>query len=201
MTILTLKPDSLIVPDFDYATVYPYMGLNENGANIMSAPVGQQWPYQGFFGMGYYLYGTNLNTSFLDKWTTDTPEKIAAKAAIQTTWANRIVPWFVASPASDNTCTNAALRILNTQCYILDSTTGVWSRSDNTVNNVLTTSAYTVGGFTGGAAAIRVMTDNINIPAFPFCPVADDWAAADATTTKYRLLHGASTLNRVVIVS
>jgi len=112
MTIQRLRPDALVGTPFDYATIYPFMGLNEGGNNIMAAPVGPQWPYKGVFGMGYYLYGTNLNTSFLGGWDTGSPAgsdaaKVQAKDDIQVTWANRVLPWFEASPASDNTCTNA----------------------------------------------------------------------------------------------
>lgn len=200
MTIRTLKPDALIVADFDYATAYPHMGLNEGGNNIMGYSGVAQWQYQGYFGMGYYLYGDNLNTSFLNGWTTNTPEKIAAKAAIQTTWANRVLPWFVATPATDNTCSNAAVRILNAQCYILSASTGLWTRADDYGRNFVTDcSTYTVGGTTSAqGAAIKVMTDNINIPAFPFCPTSTDWSVLQTDTTKYRLIHGSAT-ERIVL--
>lgn len=206
MTILNLKPDALVVPNFDFAAIYPFMGLNEGGNNIMSAPVGPQWPYKGYFGMGYYLYGSNLNTSFLGGWDTGTPAgsdaaKVQAKADIQVAWANRILPWFVATPASDNTCTNAAIRIFNAQCYIKSIATGLWSRVDVGVNNVLDCSTYDTGGTsTGHGASIKVMPDNINVPAFPFCQTSTDWGAYSNDTTKYRLIH-AGTTERIVISS
>ena len=200
MTILTLKPDALTVADFDYATVYPFMGLNEGGNSIMSAPVGPQWPLKGYFGMGYYLYGRNLNTYFLGGWDTSSGPKQAAYDAIQTTWANRVLPWFVATPASDNTCTNAAVRVTNGQCYILSASTGLWTRADDYGQNFVTACTnYDVGGTTTShGASITVMTDSINIPAFPFCQTSADWAAASSTAGKYRLLHTGTT-ERIVI--
>ncbi len=192
MTIQRLRPDALVGTPFDYATIYPFMGLNEGGNNIMAAPVGPQWPYQGIFGMGYYLYGSNLNTSFLGGWTTTDADKIAAKAAIQTTWANRVLPWFEASPASDNTCTNAAIRILNGQCYIKLASTGRWYRADTGTYNAVNSTRYTIGTTSGGATSLRVMTDSSNIPAFPFCPTSTDWASSSNDTTKYKVQHSSA---------
>jgi len=196
MTILTLKPDALTVPEFDYATIYPWMGNNESGATIMEAPtIYQQWAWRGYFGMGFRLYGDNLNTTFLGAWNTGTPagsdtDKVNAKRDIQTTWANRIIPWFEACAASDNTCTNAALRVTNGQCYTLDDT-GVWSRQGTIQSNVESCTGYTIvaGATSGGYACATLFKDTINVPAFPFCPTSGDWSASSSDTSKYRLLH------------
>lgn len=200
MTIITLKPDALVGTDFDYATIYPYMGLNESGLRIMSDPGTAQNVRQAHLGMGNYLYGSNLNIYFLGGWDTSSTEKIAAKAAIQTTWANRVMPWFVASPTKNNTCTNAALRVFAGQCYLLSASTGKWARSDNYKNGfVKSCTMYLTGGtITSDGGARRVQTDQINMPAFPFCPTNTDWAALSTTTTKYRVLHGSAT-NSIVL--
>lgn len=194
MTILTLKPDALVVANFDYDTIYAHMGLNESGATIMEAPPAYiNWAWSGYFGMGYYLYGTNLNTSFLNGWdTSDSPSgpKTLAKAAIQTTWANRVIPWFVAIAASDNTCTNAAVRILDTQTYLLD-TTGIWTRQGYTQQFPSSCSGYTIvaGVTSAGYSCATLYNDTINVPAFPFCPTSGDWAAPSSVTSKYKYLH------------
>ena len=204
MTIQRLRPDALVGTPFDYATIYPFMGLNEGGNNIMAAPVGPQWPYQGVFGMGYYLYGTNLNTSFLGGWNTGSPAgsdaaKVQAKEDIQVTWANRVLPWFEASPASDNTCTNAAIRILNGQCYIKLTSTGRWYRADTGTYNTVKSTRYTIGTTSDGATSLLVITDQSNIPAFPFCPTPSDWdLSSSSDTTKYKVQH-ASANARIVL--
>lgn len=201
MNILKLKPDALVVPEFDFSEIYPHMGLNEGGNTIMSSPVGPQWPYKGFFGMGYYLYGSNLNTSFLGGWDTSSPSKIAAKATIQTTWANRILPWFVVTPGATNTCSNAGVRILNGQCYVLDATTKLWSRQGYTINNVFACTKYNTGGTSvSNGSSDLIMPDKINVPAFPFCPSPSDWSSPTSDTTRYRLVHGSSAPRIVVPV-
>lgn len=206
MTIITLKPDALVGTDFDYATIYPYMGLNESGLHIMSDPGTAQNVRGAFFGMGNYLYGSNLNIYFLGGWDVTDPnptiqdQLIAAKAAIQVSYANRVRPWFAASPTENNTCTNAALRVLNGQCYLLSASTGSWTRADNYGNGfVRSCTMYLTGGtITSDGAARRVQTDQINMPAFPFCPTNTDWSALSADTTKYRVLH-ASAINSIVL--
>lgn len=206
MTIITLKPDALVGTEFDYAAIYEQMGLNESGLHIMSDPGTAQNVRQAFFGMGNYLYGSNLNIYFLGGWDVTDPnptiqdQLIAAKAAIQVSYANRVMPWFVASPTENNTCTNAALRVLAGQCYLLSASTGQWTRSDNYKNGfVQSCIKYMTGGTKiSDNATLRVQTDQINMPAFPFCPTNTDWASASADTTKYRLLHGSAT-NSIVL--
>lgn len=206
MTIITLKPDALTVPDFDFDTIYPHMGNNENSAVIMEAPIPQvQWAWRGYFGMGYYLHGSNLNTTFLTNYDiTDVDpvvqdRLIAAKAAIKTTWANRLIPWFVAIAASDNTCSNAAVRITGAQCYTLDDT-GAWARQGYTQAFPAECSGYTIvaGATSAGYASAKLYNDTINVPAFPFCPTVGDWSGAQADTGKYRYLH-AATMGRIVL--
>lgn len=203
MTITTLKPDALVGTEFDYATIYEQMGINEGGLHIMSDPGTAQNVRQAFFGMGYYLYGSNLNFYFLDGWDiSDAPNgpKTQAKAAIQVSYANRVMPWFTASPTENNTCTNAALRILNGQCYLLSAATGQWTRADDYGNGFVPSCIKYMTGATkiSDNATLRVQTDQINVPAFPFCPTNTEWAAATTDTTKYRLLHGSAT-NSIVL--
>ena len=204
MIILTLKPDALALPDFDYDTIYPHMGLNESGAIIMEAPPSYiNWAWGGYFGMGYYLYGSNLNINFLDAWdTSDYPSgpKTLAKEAIKTTWANRIIPWFVACAASDNTCTNAAIRIFDRQVYTLDNS-GLWIREDYTNPFSSACTGYTIvaGVRSSPYTTANLYNDSINIPAFPFCPTSGDWAASSSDTSKYRYLH--TTIGSRIVLS
>lgn len=207
MTIKRLKPDALLGTPFDYDTIYPFMGLNEGGRAIMGAPAtppptGPSWPLKGFFGMGYHLFGDNLNDSFLNGWdTSDAPDgpKTLAKAALQARWANRVVPWIGFTPSSNNTCTNAALRVMNAQCYIKSAATGIWTRADVGTNNLKSVTMFPVGAFSpSDGAARRIFRGGVNIPAFAFCPTPTDWATESASTGKYRLIHG-PTMARVVL--
>jgi len=109
MSIITLKPDALVLPDFDFATVAPFMERTEDLKTLMgySGFNGYgSWTYGGTMGMGYRLKGDNLDAGFLSGWDTSTPAKLDAKTAAIASWWNRIVPWFSACPATANTCTN-----------------------------------------------------------------------------------------------
>jgi len=200
MTILYLKPDALVVPEFDYSTIYDHMGNNESSAVLMEAPSSYvQWGWRGYFGMGYRLYGDNLNTTFLGGYDVTDPDQtkrdrlIAAKAAIQTTWADNIIPWFCANAEATNRCTNAALRITGTQCYTLDDT-GVWSRQGTAQSFAAACTGYTIssGATSGGYPCDNLYLETSNIPAFPFCPNNAHWGSIDTdppTTSKFRFLH------------
>ena len=197
MSIITLKPDALVLPDFDFATVAPFMERTEDLKTLMgySGFNGYgSWTYGGTMGMGYRLKGDNLDAGFLSGWDTSTPAKLDAKTAAIASWWNRIVPWFSACPATANTCTNAAVRITGAQCYVLSNVTGLWSRVGGyTQQNVNSSIQYQLLGgstaYVSDGASTGVFSDSINIPAFPFCPNGADWSAADGTTTKYRIIR------------
>ena len=194
MSILTLKPDALIVEEFSFAEISQFMGLNEDGATPMGYSGPNKSAYGGFFGMGYRLKGDNLNTSFLTAWdASDAPygPKATAKAAAIATWWNRIHPWVFIQPASDNTCTNAAVRIFNLQCYTKSLSTGLWTRASNANQYLATIVQFDLGyTFTPTGTVTSVYTDNINIPAFAVCPNPADWSAESSTQSKYNALHG-----------
>ena len=196
MTITTLKPDALVGTEFDFTDIYPHMGLNESGAVLMGYSGSANWPLQGFFGMGYRLNGDNLNTTFLNGWNVSAPDaagKQAAKDAAIAAWWNRIMPWFGCYPEATNTCTNVAIRILNTQCYVLETDTNAWRRVSNLNNFLQSATLWDLAGtFTSAGAAKAVYpSDNINIPGFALCPTPADWASASTLgdTTKYRMMH------------
>ena len=198
MSIITLKPDALVLPDFDFATVAPFMERTEDLKTLMgySGFNGYgSWTYGGTMGMGYRLKGDNLNANVLTWWDTSTQAKLDAKNAAIASWWNRIVPWFAACPATANTCTNAAVRITGAQCYVLSNVTGLWSRVGGyTQQNVMTCKKYFLLGsstnYVSDGPSIGVFSDSINIPAFPFCPNSSDWSGTGSPdTTKYRIIH------------
>ena len=201
MSIITLKPDALVLPDFDFATVAPFMERTEDLKSLMgySGFHGYgSWTYGGTMGMGYRLKGDNLNANVLTWWDTSTQAKLDAKNAAIASWWNRIVPWFAACPATANTCTNAAVRITGAQCYVLSNVTGLWSRVGGYAQkNVMTCTKYFLLGsstnYVSDGPSIGVFSDSINIPAFPFCPNSSDWSGTGSPdTTKYRIIHTAT---------
>ena len=201
MSIITLKPDALVLPDFDFATVAPFMERTEDLKTLMgySGFNGYgSWTYGGTMGMGYRLKGDNLNANVLTWWDTSTQAKLDAKNAAIASWWNRIVPWFAACPATANTCTNAAVRITGAQCYVLSNVTGLWSRVGGYAQkNVMTCKKYFLLGsstnYVSDGPSIGVFSDSINIPAFPFCPNSSDWSGTGSPdTTKYRIIHTAT---------
>lgn len=206
MTIVTLKPDALVLPDFDFATIAPFMERTEGGKNLMGYTGFNgygSWTYGGVIGMGNRLKGDNLNTYFLSGWDTSTQAKLDAKNAAIASWWNRIAPWFSACPASGNTCTNAAVRITGAQCYVLSNVTGLWSRVGGYAQqNVNSSTKYQLLGastaYVSGGASARIFSDSINIPALPFCPDSADWSNASPVTTKYRIIHTA-TMGKITV--
>jgi len=204
--VITLKPDALILPDFNFATVSPFMEKTEAGKTLMGYTGYNgfgSWTYGATIGLGIRPKGDNLNPSFLSNWATDTQPQRDAKAAAIASWWNRLSPWFSACPATGNTCTNAGIRITGAQCYVLNNITGLWSRVGGYVQrNVMTSPKYFLLGastaYVSDGASARIFSDAINIPAFPFCPNSADWNTADPTTTIYRIIH-ATTMDKIVI--
>lgn len=134
------------------------MGLNDHVWSGAAAGWLTGFASKGYLTMGNRLHGDNAPRgwiSTLTKQGTDPGDAGTYNAALVSPW-NYLNMWTVVSIGAANTCTNAYIKIYDSQLYTLSSSTGAWSRVDNTNGRpYYGMDLYPLDAFSGAVAATR----------------------------------------------
>lgn len=107
---------------FTSADLIAQMGSTER---TLYGPPPFSWADQAFFARGRVAHGSSCPSAFLDGMT---QLDVNGVPICKNMYWNAFTPWIVAIPESDNTCTNAYIKISKIRCYILSLRTGLWTR-------------------------------------------------------------------------
>jgi len=137
---------------FTSADLIAQMGSTER---TLYGPPPFSWASQAFFARGRVAHGSSCPSAFLAGMTA---VDSSGMPLCQDMYWNAFAPWVVAIAESDNTCTNAYIKISKIRCYILSLRTGLWSRFGSQGNGYpsggLTKYKYDYSTSYGGATVI-----------------------------------------------
>lgn len=137
---------------FTTADLIAQMGSTER---TLYGPPPFSWASQAFFARGRVAHGSSCPSAFLAGMTA---VDSSGMPLCQDMYWNAFAPWVVAIAESDNTCTNAYVKISKIRCYILSLRTGLWTRFGSQGNGYpsggLTKYKYDYSTSYGGATVI-----------------------------------------------